>query len=305
MHKPVMLPEVLKTLAPQAHETYIDATFGEGGYSRALLESAPCSVVALDRDPEAAVRAHSFEEAYASRFTFCEGSFGDMKDLVPPSTYDGIVFDLGVSSPQLDEADRGFSFKQEGPLDMRMSKTGLSAADVVNMYEEAEIADILWTYGEERRSRALARAIVEERRESLFTTTLQLATLVRKVVGFERPGFDPATRTFQALRLYVNNELGELEAGLQASEDLLKEGGRLVVVSFHSLEDRITKKFLQERSRKGAQPSRHLPLREDISVRPLTFNVKEKKTLIPQNDEIKDNPRARSARLRWAIRRTQ
>jgi len=299
MHKPVMLKEVLETLSPRDKETYIDATFGAGGYSRAILETAKCSVMALDRDPEAEVRSQHLKVLYQDRFSFYEGRFGQMDQLVPSRTYDGVVFDLGLSSPQVDQRERGFSFKTEGPLDMRMEKKGLSAADCINTFEQKEIAHILWTYGEERRSRAIARAIVEKRKEVSFTTTSQLADLVRKIVGFERPGFDPATRTFQALRLYVNDELGELERGLEASEKLLKKGGRLVVVSFHSLEDRIVKNFFKEKSGGLPHASRYLP---DKTCLPVTFQLKSRKALLPREEEIHENPRARSARLRWGIR---
>lgn len=296
MHKPVMIAEVLEALDPKGQKTYIDATFGAGGYSRAILSKADNCVVALDRDPEAEKRAGALSKEFAGRFAFVKGRFGEMKRLVPPKKYDGIVFDLGVSSPQIDEAKRGFSFKTDGPLDMRMEKTGLSAADVVNTFDEKEIADILWKYGEERKSRAIARAILKHRP---FQTTHELAEVVRSVVGFERPGFDPATRTFQALRLYVNDELGELERGLQASEDLLKNGGRLVVVSFHSLEDRIVKTFLKARCKSGAKVSRYVPERE--TEKP-SFFMKNRKVILPSEAEIKSNPRARSAKLRWAIR---
>ncbi len=299
MHKPVMLREVLETLAPHDNETYIDATFGVGGYSRAILEQAKCSVVALDRDPEAQEHAGLLKDQYQDRFSFYQGRFGKMGQLVPVMGYDGIVFDLGVSSPQLDEGERGFSFKTEGPLDMRMERTGLSAADIVNSFEEKEISRILWVYGEERRSRAIARALVEKRKDQPFTTTTQLANVARAIVGFERPGFDSATRTFQALRLFVNDELGELERGLEASEKLLKAGGRLVVVSFHSLEDRIVKNFLKERSVNLPHASRHSP---EISQPRATFQLMSRKALLPQEDEIKTNFRSRSARLRWAIR---
>lgn len=299
MHKPVMLDEVLESLKPHEQETFIDATFGAGGYSAAILEKANCFIVALDRDPEAAIRAQSFKNKYNDRFSFYEGRFGDMERLIPAAGYDGIVFDVGVSSPQLDEGERGFSFRMEGPLDMRMEKKGLSAADVVNSFEEKEIARIIWIYGEERRSRAIARAIVEKRRVHPFKTTTQLADLVRSIVGVERPGFDPATRTFQALRLYVNDELGELERGLEASEKLLKIGGRLVVVCFHSLEDRIVKNFLKKKSGGLSHPSRYLP--EAPYLEP-TFQLKSRKALMPGDAEIKSNPRARSARLRWGIR---
>jgi len=299
MHNPVMLREVLETLDPRDQETYIDATFGAGGYTKPILEKAKCSVFALDRDPDAEGRAQPIKEIFQERFVFFEGRFGDMERILPPQKFEGIVFDVGVSSYQIDQPERGFSFKFDGPLDMRMERRGLSAADVVNTFEEKEIARILWVYGEERRSRTIARKIVEKRRLEPFTTTKQLADLVREIVGFERPGFDPATRAFQALRLYVNDELGELERGLEASEKVLKAGGRLVVVSFHSLEDRIVKDFLKERSGDMPHSSRHLP---DAPRRPATFILKNKKSIVPQDDELRANPRARSARLRWAIR---
>ncbi len=296
MHKPVMLTEVLKALAPQDQETYIDATFGAGGYARAILEKANCNVVALDRDPEAEERTAPFKKEFSKRFSFIKGRFGQMTELVPDQKYDGIVFDLGVSSPQLDEASRGFSFKAEGPLDMRMEKIGITAADVVNTFEGSEISRILWVYGEERRSRAVARAIVENRP---FKTTTELAEIVRPIVGFERPGFDPATRTFQGLRLYVNDELGELERGLEASVDLLKTGGRLVVVSFHSLEDRIVKTFLKDRSQSGAGVSRYVP---ELNREAPKFHLGSRRALKPQKSELEMNPRSRSAKLRWAVR---
>jgi 16S rRNA (cytosine1402-N4)-methyltransferase len=299
MHKPVMLREVLETLNPHDQETFIDATFGAGGYTKAILERAKCKVYALDRDPDAALRAKPISEEFPDRFEFYEGRFGRMNEILDHTKVEGVVFDVGVSSYQVDEPERGFSFKTEGPLDMRMEKRGLSAADVVNTFEEEEIARILWVYGEERRSRAIARKIVEKRKAKPFSTTSELADLVREIVGFERPGFDPATRAFQALRLYVNDELGELERGLEASERVLKAGGRLVVVSFHSLEDRIVKDFLRERSGGLSKGSRHQP---EVTQKPATFLLKTKKPLTPQEDEIRDNPRSRSARLRWAIR---
>lgn len=297
MHKSVMLREVLETLGPRDQETYIDATFGAGGYSRAILNQANCSVVALDRDPDACKRAQPLRDEYKERYSFYEGRFGELLESVPFMEYDGIVFDLGVSSPQLDEAERGFSFKKEGPLDMRMEKKGLTAAALVNTFAEKEIAHILWAYGEERRSRAIARAIIQKRP---ISTTTQLAEVVREVVGIERPGFDPATRTFQALRLYINDEIGELERGLKASEKLLKEGGRLVVVSFHSLEDRVVKRFFQGKSGKLPHSSRYLPERPRPEE---TFYVPSSKVLKCSEEESKANPRARSARLRWAIRK--
>ena len=296
MHKSVMLSEVLQTLSPQNKETYIDATFGAGGYAQAILDKAKCTVVAMDRDPEAKERGKLFKNKYKEHFSFIEGKFGDMAALVPDAFYDGIVFDLGVSSPQIDNPERGFSFKKDGPLDMRMEKKGLSAADVVNTFDAKDIADILWKYGEERRSRAIAKAIVENRP---FETTKQLADIVRPVVGFERKGFDLETRTFQALRLYVNDELGELERGLEASEKLLKKGGRLVVVSFHSLEDKIVKTFLRKKSGGTPHASRYRP---ELPQQKPTFELKDRKAILPTEEEIKQNSRSRSAKLRWAIR---
>ncbi len=299
MHNPVMVKEVLETLSPQDAETYIDATFGAGGYTRAILQTAKCKVIAFDRDPDAEQRAEPLSSEFKNRFVFKKGRFGDMDQILSATQVEGVVFDIGVSSYQIDKPERGFSFKFEGPLDMRMEKSGLSAADVVNSFDEKEIARILWVYGEERRSRAIAKAICERRKIAPFTTTKHLADLVREIVSFERPGFDPATRTFQALRLYVNDELGELERGLKASEKLLKEGGRLVVVSFHSLEDRIVKDFLRARSGGLPQVSRHMP---DVPKVRSTFTLKTKKALTPGEEEIRSNPRARSAKLRWAIR---
>ena len=302
-HFPVMLPEVLATLAPKDGEVYVDGTFGAGGYTRAFLESADCTVIAIDRDPAAISRANAMKDEFGERLIFIHGRFGDALELVKAAGYaqvDGFVLDVGVSSMQFDEAQRGFSFRFDAPLDMRMdTSSGETAADLVNTMEEEDLANLIYKYGDERKSRYIARAIVENRP---ITTTLQLADLIRKVV-FKSPKdkIDPATRTFQALRIAVNDELGELDRGLSAAENLLKEGGRLVVVSFHSLEDGIVKSFLYKRAGKTPNVSKYLPLAQNTSVS--TFALSPKKPLDPTESEISQNARSRSARLRGAIRR--
>jgi 16S rRNA (cytosine1402-N4)-methyltransferase len=306
-HAPVMLREVLAALAPRAGETVVDGTFGWGGYTRGLLEAAPCVVYGIDRDPTAAERAGVIAREFPGRFTFIQGRFGDMAELVGKaglSSVEGVVFDLGVSSMQLDDAERGFSFQKDGPLDMRMAgrQSGApDAAEVVNNEPEAEIARIIWLYGEERNSRRIARAIVAARTAKPITRTLELAEIVARVSGGVQPHkMHPATRTFQALRIHVNDELGQLEAGLRAAERLLAPEGRLVVVSFHSLEDRIVKNFLRERSGAAPSGSRHLPVLPNR--RAPSFRLPSRGAVQPGDDETGRNPRARSARLRAAIR---
>ncbi|WNJ99299.1 16S rRNA (cytosine(1402)-N(4))-methyltransferase RsmH [Thalassospiraceae bacterium LMO-JJ14] len=302
-HIPVLLDDVVDVLAPRDGAVYVDATFGAGGYSRALLEAADCTVWGIDRDPEAAAAGNEMAANYGQRLTVLKGRFGDMRELlagVGVTQVDGIALDLGVSSMQIDEPGRGFSFRFDGPLDMRMEKEGLSAADAVNRLAEKELADIIYRYGEERASRKIARAIVELREQSPITRTGQLAELVRRVVRRSKDGIDPATRTFQALRIYVNEELAELDRGLAAAAALLREGGRLAAVSFHSLEDRRLKTFFQERSGSGPQPSRHMPMSSDAGDN--VFDVPERRGRVPSDDEIRRNPRARSARLRWGVR---
>jgi 16S rRNA (cytosine1402-N4)-methyltransferase len=302
-HIPVLLDEVVEVLAPRDGAVYVDATFGAGGYSRALLEAADCTVWGIDRDPEAADAGNKLAESYGQRLTVLKGRFGDMRELlegVGVTQVDGIALDIGVSSMQIDDPGRGFSFRTDGPLDMRMEKDGMSAADAVNRLAEKELADIIYQYGEERASRKIARAIVELRELSPITRTSQLANVVRSVVRRSKDGIDPATRTFQALRIYVNEELAELDRGLAAAATLLGEGGRLAAVSFHSLEDRRIKTFFQERSGAGPAPSRHLPMAAagDATI----FTVPEKRGRTPGDAEVRMNPRARSARLRWGIR---
>jgi len=303
-HVPVLLGPVLEMLRPRDDALYLDGTFGAGGYTEALLAAARCRVVAIDRDPDAIAAGAPFHERFAGRITLAAGRFGDMEAIAGRhgvQTIDGgVVLDLGVSSTQLDLPERGFSFRHEGPLDMRMDKAGASAADVVNSASESELGRIVRDLGEERYWRRVARAIVEARGEKPLANTRDLAEVVRRAVPSSGERIDAATRTFQALRLYVNDELGELERGLEAAERLLAPGGRLVVVSFHSLEDRTVKTFLRARSGATAKPSRHLPAAEE--PRAPSFRVLTRKPITPTDDEVNANPRARSARLRAAER---
>ena len=300
-HLPVMLAEVLATLAPRDDAAYLDCTFGGGGYARAILEAAPrCTLFAMDRDPDAIARGAALAAAHAPRLTLIEGRFGDMLDHLAArgvNALDGVVMDLGVSSFQLDQAERGFSFRAEGPLDMRMEKQGPSAADLVNTLPEAELADILFELGEERFARRIAKAIVARRAAQPFETTADLAALVRSKVPRDPSGIDGATRAFQALRLAVNDELGEIERGLAAAASLLAPGGRLVVVAFHSLEDRIAKRFMAEAAGRAGGASRHDPGALRAAARP-RFRLLTPRALRPSEAETNDNPRARSARLR-------
>ncbi len=306
-HRPVMLDEVVKAISPQPGDVVIDATFGGGGYTEAFLDAAPCHVIAIDRDPTVKARAEEIARAYPDRFSFQQGRFGDVEALVAKthSSIQAMAFDVGVSSMQLDNSERGFSFMHDGALDMRMSGTSdssvPSAADIVNNEDQNHLADIIWRYGEERKSRRVARAIVEARAEEPITRTLQLAQIVAGAVGGKGASkVHPATRTFQALRIYVNDELGQLEQGLQAAERMLAPEGRLAVVSFHSLEDRIVKDFLRERGGLAPTHSRHLPQAPDR--RPPSFRVPNRRAVKPTEAEITRNPRSRSARLRAAIR---
>ena len=302
-HLPVLLEEVVSALEPRDGGVYVDGTFGRGGYSRALLAAARCTVWGIDRDPEAVAAGEAAGEASAGRLTVVEGTFGSLDALLAGrgvAGVDGVAFDLGVSSPQLDDPARGFSFRADGPLDMRMGNHGPSAADLVNGLDEKELADIVWRLGEERHSRRVARAVAEARRMAPITRTLELADIVRRVVPRSRDGIDPATRTFQALRLAVNDELGEIDRGLRAAERMLKPGGRLAVVSFHSLEDRRVKDFLRTRTGRSAAPSRHAP---SAPAGPApSFRAVTHKPVTPGAAEAAANPRARSARLRVAER---
>lgn len=315
-HMPVMLAEVLTDLAPTDGEIYVDGTFGGGGYARAILDAADCTVWAIDRDPEAVARGARMAEDFQGRLTVMEGRFGDMRELLGSrgiDAVDGIVLDLGVSSFQLGDPARGFSFQSDGPLDMRMGPDGTSAADAVNELPETDLANIIYEYGEERLSRAIARAIVAARKDTAIETTGQLAEIVRRAVtrragrtqGRRAPRTHPATRTFQALRIHVNDELGELARGLAAAEALLRPGGRLVVISFHSLEDRSVKSFFSARCGSRARPSRHQPSlssRGTAREAAPTFRLLHRGMVKPSAAEVTRNPRARSARMRAAVR---
>jgi 16S rRNA (cytosine1402-N4)-methyltransferase len=300
-HIPVLGPQAVEFLAVRDGGVYVDATFGAGGHTRAILVAGDVKILGLDRDPSAVALSADLVERAAGRLTLVEANFADLDVVAREFGFDvvhGILLDLGVSSTQLDRAERGFSFRLEGPLDMRMSASGPSAADILARASERELASIIATLGEERHARAVARAIVAARRQQAIRTTSELAAIVARVVR-GRPGdIHPATRTFQALRIFVNDELRSLAEGLAAAERLLAPGGRLVVIAFHSLEDRIVKTFLNARSRPPA-PSRHLPERARAAP---SFQILTKRPIVPDEAEIVANPRARSAKLRAAER---
>lgn len=297
-HAPVMLAEVLAALGPAPGRTLIDGTFGAGGYSRALLD-AGAQVVAFDRDPTTRRFAAPLEAT--GRFHLIEAPFSGMNTRLGDAAADGVALDLGVSSMQMDEADRGFSLMRDGPLDMRMGDEGLTAADLVNEAEPAELSRIFKVYGEEKQARRVAGYIVRRRSDTLFTRTVDLAEVVETALGGRRGArIHPATRVFQALRIAVNEELTELERGLVAAERTLKAGGRLAVVSFHSLEDRIVKAFLVDRAGRSGVGSRHAPPR--IAEQAPSFDIARVGATGPSEDEISRNPRARSAKFRAATR---
>jgi 16S rRNA (cytosine1402-N4)-methyltransferase len=304
-HIPVMLQEVLATLAPRPGETILDGTFGGGGYSAAILEAAPCTVWAMDRDPDAIARGAALAQRFPGRLHLIEGRFGDMVQHLAArgvTALDGVVLDLGVSSFQLDEAERGFSFRLDGPLDMRMGRDGPTAAELVNTLPERELADLIWEFGEERHARRVARAIVTARAEAPFATTRQLAEVIRRAVPRDPSGMDGATRSFQALRIRVNDELGEIARALDSALSILAPEGRIVVVSFHSLEDRIVKRAFQKASGRLPSASRHDPGALLGRAAPAPFELLTPRALSPGAAEVAANPRARSAHLR-ALRR--
>ena len=306
VHLPVLCKESIDALNIRDGGCYIDGTFGAGGYSLEILSRAKCQLFSLDRDPIAIEKAEYLIREFGDRFSISQGCFGDMEVLlsnVGIGSVDAIVLDLGVSSPQIDNPDRGFSFKSDGPLDMRMGSEGVTAEHIVNTLSEAELADIIYTYGEERLSRRVSKAIILARSKERITRTSVLADIIRKVVPRRKKGRDndPATRTFQALRIYINDELGELKRGLNAAERILTPGGRLAVVAFHSLEDRCVKKFLAERLGRNMGVSRHAIAQEPLD-RTASFKLITKKPIYPTTLEVQSNPRARSARLRVAER---
>ncbi len=299
-HISVLRDAVVASLMPKSGGHYVDGTFGAGGYSEALLGAADCKVWGIDRDPDALAFGAALTARFPGRLTMIEGNFGDMDRLLGDrgvQTVDGVALDLGVSSMQLDRAERGFSFRADGPLDMRMSHSGESAADLVNRLDEADLANLIYDLGEERLSRRIAAAIVRARP---ITRTAELAQVIRRVMPPKGDGIDPATRTFQALRIAVNDELGELTRGLSAAEHLLASGGRLAVVTFHSLEDRPVKTFFQRRAGKTPGGSRHLPT--TAPSRAPSFRLLSNKPLVADKEEVRINPRARSAKLRAAER---
>ncbi|WP_118138313.1 16S rRNA (cytosine(1402)-N(4))-methyltransferase RsmH [Oceanicella sp. SM1341] len=301
-HIPVLLDDVIAAVSPVTG-TWVDGTFGAGGYSRALVAAGAQRVIGIDRDPEAHAMAAAWLPEYEGRIRLESGVFGELDSIAAAAgaqSVDGVVLDIGVSSMQLDRAERGFSFLRDGPLDMRMGQDGPTAADLVNTLPEAALADLLYLYGEERASRRIARRIVEARATAPFTTTLELARVIEGCLPRARPGQPhPATRSFQALRIAVNDELGELVRGLCAAERALAPGGLLAVVTFHSLEDRIVKRFIQMRSGEGQGNSRYAPEAKGEEPR---FEKRTRKAIGAGKDEAKANPRARSAKLRVARR---
>jgi 16S rRNA (cytosine1402-N4)-methyltransferase len=301
-HVPVMLPEVLSALQPETGGIFIDGTFGAGGYTRGILQSSKAQVIAIDRDPTAISGGQGLVEESAGRLRLVQGAFSEMREIVGDAKVQGVVLDIGVSSMQIDEAARGFSFMREGPLDMRMAQDGPSAKDYVNDLAAEDLARIIFILGEEPRSRAIAKAIVKSRSEAPILTTLDLVKAIEQATGPQRAQdrTHPATRTFQALRIHVNSELDELGHALSAAEEILEEGGRLVVVTFHSLEDRIVKRFFSARGGNVPLSSRHAPV--EVSRAKGSFHLPQKGHTEASDMERLDNPRARSAKLRFGIR---
>jgi len=287
-------------LQPRDGGVYLDGTFGGGGYARAILEAADCRLIGIDRDPAAVARGREMMAAYPGRFEICHGRISEIAELLAARgvlALDGAVFDLGVSSYQIDDPARGFSFRHDGPLDMRMGDGEKTAASLVNFCPESELADIFYEFGEEKAARRVAKAIVERRRVQKFTTTADLAGVIRSVVRPDKSGLDPATRSFQALRIAVNDELGDVAAALEQAAELLSPGGRLVVVSFHSLEDRIVKQFFAAQAGRLPGASRHDPAGLMAQTKP-RFTLVTKSPVTPGTAELNANPRARSAKLR-------
>ena len=299
-HIPVLRDEAVEMLAPRDGAVYLDGTFGGGGYARAILDSAACTLIAIDRDPAAVARAQEFTKNYPDRFVICEGRISILKEMLEAreiTGLDGPVFYLGVSSYQIDDPSRGFSFRQDGPLNMQMGSSGRNAAQIVNLCPESELADILYEYGDEKASRRIAKVIVERRKVQKFETTSDLAGVIRSVVRPDKSGIDPATRSFQALRIAVNEELSDIEAALTQAASMLRPGGRLVVVSFHSLEDRIVKKFFATACGRAPAASRHDPA-GFAKPAAADFRLLTKSAVGPGEAEARANPRARSAKLR-------
>jgi 16S rRNA (cytosine1402-N4)-methyltransferase len=299
-HIPVLREEAVAWLNPVAGKTYLDGTFGGGGYAKSILDTADCTLYAVDRDSAAVARAVDMARGYSGRLKILEGRISEILNMLGAEgvvLLDGAVFDLGVSSYQIDDAARGFSFRQDGPLNMQMGGSQMTAEKLVNSVSESELADILYQFGDEKASRRIAKAIVERRSEQKFTTTADLAGVIRSVVRPDKSGIDPATRSFQALRIAVNDELGDIEAALEQAAAMLAPGARLVVVSFHSLEDRIVKRFFAQVSGRAPGASRHDPAGMQNIEKP-RFKLLTGSPVTPGEAETKANPRARSAKLR-------
>lgn len=299
-HTSVLKREVIELLAPRSGGLYVDGTFGAGGHSRAILEAADCRVIGMDRDHHVTRFAKKLISDFPGRFGFTEGRFGDMESIVTGlgvGNVDGVLLDLGVSSMQIDTPRRGFSFMNDGPLDMRMEDEGNDARFLVNHADEEDLAAIIFKYGDERFSRRIARAIVSARIEQEITRTSELADIIEKAVGRYDDSIHPATRTFQALRIWVNDELEQVVSGLHAIEKVLAPGGRAAIITFHSGEDVIVKKFFAERSGNIPSPSRHVPMLPSQEIKPL-FTLVNKKAIRPTDEEVALNPRSRSAKLR-------
>ncbi len=298
-HRSVLLNEVIEYLSIKDGGRYLDCTFGAGGYTRAILSKGDCYVTAIDQDPTVIKFANDLSSDYGDRFNFIQTNFSEVASRLQGKIFDGVVLDLGISSMQVDQAARGFSFMQDGPLDMRMSVTGMSAAEFLETASEQEIADIIYKYGEEVQSRAIAKNIVYYRQTGRIDTTLKLAEIVRQSKHYRSEKIDPATKTFQAIRIYINDELGALERFLANAEGLLVPGGRIIVVSFHSLEDSIVKNFFKESSVKKIAKSKYS---KEINNFPegKWLQIITKKPLVPSRAEVQDNPRSRSAKLRVA-----
>jgi 16S rRNA (cytosine1402-N4)-methyltransferase len=305
MHKSVLIDQIIDYLQPADGKNYIDGTFGAGGYSRKILEQANCNILAFDRDQNVISIADNFKKEFPNRFNFISSEFSNVKDHINGEKFDALILDLGVSSMQIDQAERGFSFQKEAKLDMRMNQNQkLTAFEIVNFTEEKKLADIIYNYGDERKSRRIAKLIIENRKIKKIETTSELSEIVKKAVG--QRGFskiDPATKTFQAIRIFVNDELGQLEKILVDSANILKKDGKLIIVSFHSLEDRIVKNFIKKNSGyENRGSSRYSPYSVINNQETYPFSCKKLKAIKPTEEEIKENIRARSARMRIAIK---
>lgn len=299
-HYPVLLSEVIQNLNPKDNKKYLDCTFGAGGYAQAILASSDCHVTAIDQDPSVLSYAKNLKNSYKKNFEFIEGNFANAKELLNGHQYDGIVLDLGVSSMQLDQAERGFSFMRDGILDMRMNNTtGYSAADFIANASEVEIANVIYKYGEEVQSRQIAKKIVEARQKEPILSTLKLAEIVRDAMHYRKAKIDPVTKTFQAIRIYINKELESLEHFLNGLNELLKPQARVLVVSFHSLEDSIVKSYFKEHSVPKVARSKYSKEPENNDATKW-LKIITKKPILPSSNEIKENHRSRSARLRVA-----